>query len=166
MGEGMARKCLTDHILYDVKIVFSEHAPSTSKSAFPLIHTIPARSCGQRLDVSGPTPPSMPRGAWVRKILASLVLFLVLQGCAATAIAAHAGDLGTTAYALDRGYIEQNPVFGEAPAMLALAAAKGGFLALSWLATQVAPEHKGLIWTLSTVVGAVPVVLNVWTVTR
>jgi len=97
----------------------------------------------------------------------SLICLLALTGCGtmnsapsysardknamAFAVMAQAADIGTTAYAFSQGgYSEANPMFGEADSnselLTAMLSTKIILIGGGYLAGQIWPEHRDVIW--------------------
>ena len=104
----------------------------------------------------------MPRK--FRAVVACGVLSGVLgtMGCATSAVSTHTADVGLTLYGLEHGFVERNPVVGPDPGPVRLIAVKAGVLGVAWVVKEWLPQHEKLVWTISTMSGVIPAILNLF----
>ena len=77
------------------------------------------------------------------------------------ATAAHAADLGLTKYGTDNGWrYESNILYGENSSIEKMILIKTAYLGLTYGLGEAFPEQRGLLYKISTIWGAFPMVVN------
>jgi hypothetical protein len=94
----------------------------------------------------------------------ALIALLACTGCVTARQGFYMGqgaDIATTAYALDHGFAEGNPLADDMQDVLIM---KATGIILFELAAHIWPDHADAIYKVGGVMGAVPAALNVYTI--